>query len=709
MRQLILLIFFVFCVPLCGEAQPVKLVRSPKSVALAKAFISGKLPEPMRLPQGNIDQQATALAKAVSKGDESSTAALYAAILASGYGVRDSDGSVLQTTQRGQGFIYEASEVAAISKLYGEGYGVTLQHLSDSFVRSVPAFKNVPLQTALLEGIRVGAKSDHPAVRFWSRFIVELGRNSDVPYDLLAQVDPAKTRLDAVQVALILKRLAGDLAALQKPQKHHAIRRNMQSPCGASEVGDLVLDYNALASTTLFGFLTNRLGGAAANYSEVAGVANVVLTVFKFIASYAALNVEISMDADKLVRTKDTKPGERHTLTAKLRMDTGKWQQINCLRPILNSAGLDVDLPDNGPLSGVNVVWRIVLGGDSRGWFGTVQDFFEILGGGEPAGDGIVYFEAIGGADRSPANQYTDKEGVSQIYIVGAPQEKDLSRRKLFEVMKGAGVRVDVQLKPMRIKDVKEGLSNIMDIAGNAFSFLTEDPIGGGVGTVTETLYRSNWYSSQPFYFLVKDWEPCTGQWQGTITYIATMKEEGSAENLTVKHSWHDESYYEARAQLDGRRDNLGAPIARVQAHASQYKELDGTGKGECYRVNKQIQEAHAEDSATTTGFSVSLNPRTGRYSVSAPIIVVTGSGQYTVTSEVKGACRNPFNKDLHQTNPQTNVQLSPDGPVIEGEGTVDPNNPDVISGSNTLTVPTNRGGERKVTITWNLKRCQDQ
>ena len=47
--------------------------------------------------------------------------------------------------------------------------------------------------------------------------------------------------------------------------------------------------------------------------------------------------------------------------------------------------------------------------------------------------------------------------------------------------------------------------------------------------------------------------------------------------------------------------------------------------------------------------------------------------------------------------------------PVVYGEGTIDPNNLDVIWGSNTVTVPTNRGGERKVTITWNLTRCKDQ
>src|SRR5687767_6858457 len=124
-----------------GQAKRVSLIRSPKALALAKAFKNGNLPEPARLPQGTVDQQAAALAKTVATGDDSSTAALYAAILAAGYGVRDTDKSVMQTTENGQGLIFESSEVAAMAKLYGQQYGVTLAHLSESFTRTTPAFK----------------------------------------------------------------------------------------------------------------------------------------------------------------------------------------------------------------------------------------------------------------------------------------------------------------------------------------------------------------------------------------------------------------------------------------------------------------------------------------------------------------------------------------------------------------------------------------
>ncbi len=695
---------------LANQTEQITLLRSPKVRALAQAFRSGKLPEPARLPPGNIDRQAAALAKAVATGDDSSTAALYAAILASGYGVRDTDKSVMQTIEHGQGLLLESWEVAAMAKLYGEEYGVTLAHLAESFTRSVPQLKDAPLADAILDGIRKGAKSNQPAVRFWSQFIVALGKNSAAPYDLARQVDPTRVRLDAVQVALILSRLGGDFAVLEKQNVgHHARTPNPQSPCGASDTGDVVLDYNALASTTLFGLLMDRVGGGGARYGKIAGVANAILTVFKFIASYAALEVEITMDGDKLVRTKTTQPGERRTLKAKLSFDTGKWQMINCFRPFLNAAGLDINVPENGPIAGVNVMWVMVLGGDSRGWMGTVEDLFKILGGEAAWGDGIVFFDALPGADRSPAKQFTDEEGVSQIYIAGVPQQTDLSRRKLLEVNKAAAVRVDVQLKSMRIVDKEQALSNIMDIVGNAFAFLTRDIGGSIVGTGTETLYRSNWYSSQPFYFLVKDWEPCKGRWQGTITYKVVSKREGSGENNASTSYWKENSTYEAQAKLDGQTNGNGRPLARVDVQATEAKAWGGRGKGLCYRITDQVQTITGNGTEITSAFSIIWSNGNKEYSVSAPTPIVIGSGEHTIKSEIGGRCNNPYNKPFNQTNQIAGFKLSDDAPALHGRGVIDPANPDVISGSDTLKHVTVKGVEKTVTIIWNLRRCQDQ
>jgi hypothetical protein len=313
----------------------------------------------------------------------------------------------------------------------------------------------------------------------------------------------------------------------------------------------------------------------------------------------------------------------------------------------------------------------------------------------------------VPGANRSANKQYTNKEGVSQIYVVGTPQETDLSKRKLFEVDKGAGVRVDVQLKSMRIVDTTQAVSNIMDIAEDALSFLTSDYLGGIVDAAAETLYRSNWYGSQPFYFIVKDWEPCKGQWIGTITYTSTLKDVGSAQDFRTQRTWNDEATYEATAQLDGRRDNLGAPMARVKARAHERTERFSTGKVGCFYAITKIQELNGSETVDTSGSFVYMNPRSGKYQVHFPAILVSASGTASVDAVVKGTCNNPYNKDNHEKS-AVSMRLSGEGPGLEGGGTIDPNKPDVLSGSDTVTVKTTKG-VRTATITWNLRRCQDQ
>ena len=300
-----------------------------------------------------------------------------------------------------------------------------------------------------------------------------------------------------------------------------------------------------------------------------------------------------------------------------------------------------------------------------------------------------------------------DADGVSTIYVIGASQKEDLTRRKVFELYKAAGVNVGVQIKPTKVKDAEAALSNLMDVVGIIFSFLTKDFVGGGVGLVFETMYRTNWYSSKPFYFMVKDWEPCRGHWQGTITYTTSFKETGSAENLHLKQSWNDEANYTAVAEIPGRKDDQGRQIATVRATASERKERTSTGKGVCYRTTTQIRDVSGSETATTSGFSVTLNPRSGQYTVSAPTILVNGKGSDSLVSKVQGTCNNPYNKDTTQNDPLT-LSLDADGPTLQGKGTIDPNNPDVISGTDSTTLPTQRGGERKVTITWSLRRCAE-
>jgi hypothetical protein len=72
------------------------------------------------------------------------------------------------------------------------------------------------------------------------------------------------------------------------------------------------------------------MGGAVSTYGDVAGIANIVLTVFKFVASYASLEVEITMDGDQLIRTKNYETRRKTNPHRETAHGPRKWQAINC-------------------------------------------------------------------------------------------------------------------------------------------------------------------------------------------------------------------------------------------------------------------------------------------------------------------------------------------------------------------------------------------
>ena len=712
--------------------QRVELVRSGKSQAMSQAFTSGKLPDPMRLPAGNVDTQAAALAKSVSAGDATSTAALHAAVLAAGFGVRDRDGSVMQTTERGQGLAFEAWEIATASKLYGEGYGLMLDHFGQALAFGSPEFKDPPLAITLLEDIRNGAESEHPAVRFLARFIVELGRNAVPSYDMLRQNDTAKIRLDAVQTFLILKRLSGDIAAIDRraasagsetgvprnaiggprdtspmssfgqdsadgglsivPTRTSYVLpfarapRRTQSPCSTGDWGSVILDYTAAVSSVLFGTLADRWKGKFGKYGKAANAINMVLTVLKFVATYALLKTDLSIDNHPLVRTKTTTPGEKRILTAKLNMESDKWELINCFRPGLNAAGLDFDLPSSGPVADAGVEWKLIEGGDSRGWLGTLQDYSAITSGNATWGDGIVYFDPVPSTDRSPANQRTGADGISRMGIVGVPQDRDMSREKLDKVYKVAGVEVGIQIKTLKITDPVKLAGTLGDFAGPIISFLTKDRIGAVAGVAAELLYRSHWYSPEPFYFVVTDWEPCTGQWKGTMTVTSTYEQHDVEKILAVVKKDDHSSWFAATITFEGARVS-GVVDFEESISDDQREEPDWVITD--YQKTTAHYSGDIDASADVSSF--------GRYDVGFVIPVMRG------TYQSSGSCKRPARLRCDQPesiSKPTEVHVTRPSSIT---GYVDPQKPNEINVTKSFGEP--GGFQHKITV--NLKRCQ--
>jgi hypothetical protein len=743
-----------------GTLPAVELVRPPK--AMAAAFESGKLPEPARLPAGTVDERAAELAKAVSKADSSSTAAFYAAVLASGYGVRDPDGSVLQTVQPGQGLAFRAGEVAALAKMYGERRMVDLTYLCAG-LKAIPELKEAPLEKILLDGIRKHAQDGKSPLHFWARFIVELGRQRDEPSDMLGVTDPKNVRLDAIQAGLILRRLAGDFYGfaqreqqasarsgahlvgsaqgrrVNEPQNPLFIRAALhdvvsprlmkavateaveptqrRSPCPEYLEGDgpTAQDATAIIITTGWEKLLDYLRAQniiGDRYSKFVKIFNILSTYAKFVVTYAMLETEIDVKDPPLVRTTTTMPGGERRLIAKVNMNTGGFQDINCLRNALNVfTGLDVSLLKDGPLEGVEVNWHLIEGG-SQGIVGFKNEGPRIQDPGAYAG--------IPGQNGTPVQAIprtkTDKDGAASICLQGKPHVPYVGQPRL-PVMKRAVVMTTIKMKPGEIK------GDAVDVA--------EQALGGVAGLLTlpvELLYRTDWASTAWLDVYVKDWQECDRGWYGKIKVAFRFHEmkdnmPGGPSGWNLSHTTEVIKEFDYNFTLTGEADtsqgfqNGYFADAEAKINDSNFQTQKQREVGFCETESRDSRgnkiSVKVDGTSTYTQSRVKAADGTTRATV---YIASRGAAGYNILIEppstpIGGTEELKTTYDFGQCPLWEKVRSEGDEaprprpfylPRIEFLATFDPNNRGMISGSVIKNDP--NGGT--ITYTWDLKMC---
>ena len=662
------------------------VVLKPKTnEKLAAAFNTGRLPEPSRKPGGTPDQVAAALAKSVAAGDDQSMPALMTALMTAGFGIRDSDGAVTQTVEPGQGLIFEAWEIASMAKMYGERRTVALPELIDG-LKSVPELKDAPLEKIILDGIRKHAVSQQPEMRFWARFIIELGLRSEEPFDLLNAKTDQNIRIDAIQSALILHRLTGDIYALgQRSQqalnkstgrsKKIAYAHASQSqPCRQSDMEATISDIRATALTTGFGellsWVESKIGGSAGelfkSYGKLMNIANVLLAYAKFIATYAALETEITISNPPLVRTTSVGSGESRQLTAKVSMNIGKWQQVNCFRWLLNAGtGLDFNLMNDGPLEGVGVNWHIVEGGFAGAYHtgDLSQQIVQFKGTGPRIQDAGTY-AGIPGKGGVPVGNLTvtktDAQGNARILLEGAHRRSYIPKPHVAR-MKKAVVMTTVRLKGGDIK------GDAVDVAGHL--------LGGLLTIPAELLYRTAWASTARIEVPVKDFETCDGGWYGTVTYHEYR--DGPKGQYITGSRTHTESI-----EVKGKTS-----ISQGKADAKQISEIMSQGPRSCgLQFMRHFITGNEERKADVR---VVLDGEGGyRLFVNVPAMDITKRSEIS-------ACGHGNKEDMSLKETYKSYGLA----ANNIEGRIDPENPVEISGS----ADVHEWGK----LTWTLRRCQ--
>ncbi len=685
------------------------------------------LPAQSPMPQGSLDQAAAILAGQVLRGGDETLPALLAALRAAGFGVRGSDGSLsVKPAEPSQGLVFENWEVRLMAASAQRGGSLPLTNLAEVLDSPLEELKGAPMDTFILSGIQAHAQDKPSPMRFWARFIVELGRQAQghERYDLLGQADPAKVELDTIQLSFILRRLMGDVYSLSqspgastKPSGQQdwwgvktAYAANLA--CTLSETASSIMDVAALGTTTGFGKVMDYLDGKglakAGKIGKATGYANLLGAYVRLVWIYAAFDLKIELrGSGPLLRTKDLRPtghGEQRNLVATVKMKIGQAQTLNCLRLMLNAAGLDFSLPNDGPVKGAHVQWRGLDG---------FNEAAAVLHGGP---EQVVRFvdkaenRVQTGGDTSTGenavtNQSTNEKGEANIDVEGVGQREEIGSGATQDKKEEATVEVKVQIQPANI------FQDLLGAGGMALGGLS-----ALLAMPADLIMRTRWAFGGNHTFAVLDWQEAGG-WHGTITKTTTTQRSDAI-------STYSEIFRQV-VTLTGPVDIPGMPAGAMPPPEQGLDMLSGTVSAS-YQKQFRSSKRDEYNGAFAGAFRKYCTPQVSTQSSTAEaqgegeamIMVVLMPGMpatisVSATGELVGVEKNEdvsngYDLDdnkgtctltVSTTKGEQAVQRSLEG--IDIAPTVDPNKPDVLKGSKT----TPSGGDTTTTTTWDLSR----
>ena len=703
----------------------------------------GLLTDPLPLPL-SVAADATdapkSLAKRVKAGDENALPALLAALQASGIAVVGAnDELLLRPNLPWQGLSVKSWEVRLLlaNVLPERTVTMSLPQFAD-VLRAIPELNGPAIDRYLVDDIRALARGTSSPKQFWARFIVELGRDGAAidENDLLTATDLTQLRLNGLQASLILRRLSLDVLMLSGRAKRSGVPHVMASraasgsaeslPCTMTDNEQTILEIASFATKAavdgfkvfdlgfegLFGYLENlglaSSGTAAAvgKFRDATGIGAALLTYAQFIATYAALEVEVKMEAAPLTRTKQVRPtsGEAKELTAAVRLNTGNAQIFNCFRIMLNALGLDFSLTQDGPVKGARVGWQGDSGFselvESRGGPDQIVRFVGDVGSRIQSGGLITSSNSI-------TNAGTDKDGKTTVKVEGVGQRTKKSD-SAAKVIRHASVHVNVALKGADL------FGDLKDAATNA--------TGGAKALISlpvDMLNRSQWASEGHYSFEVIDWSG--SQWTGTLnmtrTEVTKRNDGGRITDVTTVD--------EAKVQVTKttKYEEIGdASEAEMTGTISGTHQANGTDK----KNWSQTSESRICVGQVFSGTDVEQWSEDGSGAGDAKISVSVGASglDYEIRAgsaddkriSVKGQTQLRQHKFVQAGNGCQNVVVQypvqtydikrDEGMLgIDLKGRADPDELDRLTGSTTETIDNKNGTITTIKITWDLRQ----
>ena len=518
-------------------------------------FSAKGLPEAYLFGDAASPELAKKAAAAILKNDENSLPALIGALQKAGFHIIDKDQKILfQPTAIVNGAAFFDYEVAGMLRATQFGAVTTLDKMAGLLAGNDPQLESLRLASLFLSDLRAARALTRERIEqaprdemsslqqksFLAALVIELGSQT-------GGLTTTSSKLNLIQASIIERRFLSDLAAtyaeVQTPQAFFMPRRNVldnrngvrfvnaswsqpfQDPCKAIDVIDKIQGYESkgrkvikafdrVMNTLATGEYTDEVPGGILKkipvtnqfekmfeerFKKVADgfeKLNVVMSYVKLIAANLNIKADLQVeDPMPLIRTKhDRNSGQERVVTAKFSIEFTGSEEINCTAKAAKlMTGLEVEVPEDGPLKDVPVIWEMLVEGDRYSRHA-----------GYP-----VFVDAVDKTRGDTSRQRTNELGENKIKLTGKPQGRNLEQEPVVPLATKADLRVSVATEKM---DASKDIPKI-------FSF----GLGGKFGPAALIEFAPEILGKMALRSFrvsvpVRDWQPCSEDWGGVIT-----------------------------------------------------------------------------------------------------------------------------------------------------------------------------------------------
>jgi hypothetical protein len=542
-------------VPTAKAGYPTETIEAgPESNSLAD-FPTKGLPEAYLLGDTASPELAKKAAAAILKNDENSLPALIGALQKAGFHIIDKNQKIIfQPTAIPNGTAFFDYEVAGMLRSTQLGAVTTLEKIAGMLTGDDPQLKNLRIASLILSDLRAASTLTRERIEKAPR--AEMASTQQKVYlaalvlELGAQTGGLTTttsKINLIQASIIERRFLGDLAAtyseLQSPQAFFIPRRPvldnrpgfrfvnaswsqpLQDPCKAIETIDKIQGYESkgrkiikafdrVMNTLATGEYTEDVPGGILKkipesnqfkkmfeerFKKVADgfeKLNIVMSYVKLIAANMNIKADLQVeDPMPLIRTKSNRnTGQERIVTAKFSIEFAGSEEINCTAKAAKlMTGLEVEVPEDGPLKDVPVIWEMLVVGDRYS---------------RHAGYPVIV-DAVDKTRGDTSRQRTNELGENKIKLTGKPQATNLEQVPVVPLGTKADLRVSIATEKM---DAGKDLPKI-------FSF----GLGGKFGPaaiieIAPEILGKMALRSFRVSVPVRDWQPCSDDWGGIIT-----------------------------------------------------------------------------------------------------------------------------------------------------------------------------------------------